>query len=151
MNVDGFIDLAYVHNALGLGSNTRYDENISLLLEPYTIVTFNLLGIDETILAQKFYSPQNPQVELDIITQIKEVIAARIGCQLYLKDPAFGQKYNKWKVGNVEKGFQRPVKMNVLTWCDYYDEMIKEAEGILGTPVFWKKRRGLINEYNRPY
>ena len=157
MNADGFIDLQYVHNSLGLGNVTKFDEAISLLLEPYTILTFNYLGIDETVFTdqkyiKKYKSSVYPEIVLDFKTQVKEIIAARIACQLYRKDPSFGQKYNRWRVGNVDKGFQRNVEHDIQTWCDYYDQVLTDAENMMGTArIAYKKRRGLIDDYNRPY
>lgn len=153
MNADGFIDLQYVRNSLGLGNITKFDEAISLLLEPYTILTFNYLGIDETIFtSQEYKSTVYTKIDLDFRTQVKEVIAARIACQLYRKDPSFGQKYNRWRVGNVDKGFQRNVEHDIKTWCDYYNEALTDAENMMGTArMAYRKRRGLIDDYNRPY
>ena len=153
MNATGFIDLEYVHNALGLGDDTEFDNVISLLLEPHTILTFNILGIDETIFSTvKFYSPQFPDIELDAKTLVKQLIAAKIGCELIKKDPEYGQKLSRWKVGNTEEGYQRRVDTDVDDWCDEYWDLLLEAEAIFGTGhIQTTMRRGLRRDYYPPY
>jgi hypothetical protein len=143
MALDDFIDLDFVHNALGLSDETKFDEIIANVLLPYTYMTFSQLGITETDLTN--YTEQQ-------IANIQMVVAVNLGCFLVKTDPEFGQKYNVWKVGNVSKGYLRRIKTDVDTWCDYYSELLIYVDNDLGiTRSGTAKRPGLYDDYPIPY
>jgi hypothetical protein len=143
MWMDGFVDLEYAKYSLGQEDSTKYDDSISFLLDPFTQVVFASLGLDELT----FDSLKEEQK-----TILKEAVCAYMGCQIYRKDPKFGQKTESWKVGNVSKAFQKRRKNDPMGWCEYYDITITLAERMI-TPTYLGsgKRQGLEDEYNRPY
>ncbi|NMC34826.1 MAG: hypothetical protein GYA36_20590 [Veillonellaceae bacterium] len=140
---DDFVDLEYIHDGLGLGEETKFDEVITNIILPYTYVTFSQLGITEDNLTQ--FTEQQ-------LSLIRTAIAVNIGCFLVKKDPEFGQKYNIWKVGNVSKGFLRRNKTDIPHWCDYYTELLLYVSAELGiSHAETAIRPGLNDEYSRPY
>jgi hypothetical protein len=152
MNVEGFIDLDYVRHTLMMPDTvTKYDEVISFVLEDQTIQVFNHLGIDETVFGNyNWPSPTFTEVQLDPTSLVKHVIAARIGCQIMKSDPSFGEKYNRWKVGNTEKGFQRRIKYDYEDWCEYSARVMGEAESMIQGHADSVVRRGLLDDFNSP-
>ena len=143
MALDDFVDLDFVHNAIGLGDETKFDEIIANVLLPYTYLTFSNLGITEANLAS--YTQQQ-------IVNLQMLVAINIACFLVKVDPEFGQKYNVWKVGNVSKGFLRRSKADIPNWCDFYSELLMQIEDELGIAHgMTAKRPGLINDYPIPY
>jgi hypothetical protein len=148
--MDNFVTMDFVHKSLMLGDEIKFDEVISYAIEPNTSVVFGHLRIQESDLPQ---IALRLRMDLPVlITTIQELIATRIGCQIIKKDPEFGQKLNRWRVGNADEGFQRRVDTDMDDWCTYYNEMLLEVESMTGTGHMASgQRRGIYREYNEPF